>query len=90
MEVHIGKCRTKDFECGLCEAKFEELNSLEIHLKTCEVYECGKCWIRNKNLSEMKRHIEENHNKSVGLGYLKMDRNKEWDVDHKLYSFSEV
>ena len=30
MEVHIGKCRTKDFECGLCEAKFVELESLEV------------------------------------------------------------
>ena len=90
MEVHVGKCGIDGFECGLCEAKFEEVNTLEIHLKTCEVYECGKCWIRNQNLSEMKRHIEETHSTSVGLNYFKMDRNKEWDVSSKFYSFSEV
>ena len=30
MEVHIGKCRTKDFECGFCEAKLAELENLEV------------------------------------------------------------
>ena len=61
MEVHVGKCRKKDFECGLCEVKFVKICNLEIHLKTCEIYQCGKCFVRDKNLSEMKKHIQKTH-----------------------------
>ena len=38
MEVHVGWCREKDFECGLCDGGFSEKEDLEIHLKTCEMY----------------------------------------------------
>ena len=55
----------------------------------CDVYEFGKCWIRNKNVSEMKRNIVENHSTKVGLNHFKLDRNNEWDVAAKLYSYSD-
>ena len=35
MEVHIGKCFTDNFECGFCDAKFDDLDTLELHLRTC-------------------------------------------------------
>ena len=57
MEVHVGKCSKKDFECGLCEANFVKICDLKIHLKACEIYQCGKCFVRDKNLSEMKKNI---------------------------------
>ena len=40
MEVHIGKCKLNNFECGLFERKIDSLPALELHLKTCEIYEC--------------------------------------------------
>ena len=90
MEVHLGKCRTEDFECGLCESKFSELTNLETHLKTCEIYECGKCFIRYRLLSEMKKHITDNHESSTRILYTKMDRNNENEVCIKKYSLSDV
>ena len=85
MEVHIGKCCYDHFECGLCEAHFENFEMLELHLVTCEVYECGKCFIRVKNLSEMKKHIKEEHEDGKYLHHLKIDRN-----DDKIVSFKQV
>ena len=38
MEVHVGKCYSNNFECGLCDAKFEYVDPLELHLRTCEMY----------------------------------------------------
>ena len=35
-EVHVGKCRVNNFYCGLCGKDFDELEDLEIHLRTCE------------------------------------------------------
>ena len=91
MEVHLGKCREENFECGLCEANFLKVSDLEIHIKSCEIYECGKCWIRDKSLSDMKNHITEKHQEStVSISYLKMDRNSENEVNTNYYSLSEV
>ena len=37
MEVHIGRHKVEYFECGLCDIKFE---TLETHLNTCEIRVC--------------------------------------------------
>ena len=76
MEVHIGKCCYNYFECGLCEDRFKNLEMLELHLKTCEVYECGQCYIRYKSLSEVKKHVEKEHEDEKSLHHLKMDRSR--------------
>ena len=60
-QVHVGKGCSDNFECGLCDQTFENLEILETHLSTCEVYECGEslnneCFYRDKHLSEMKKH----------------------------------
>ena len=61
IEVHVAKCRTENFECGLCEETFVKGVDLEIHLRTCETYECSNCWKRMKNLGDIKNHIETQH-----------------------------
>ena len=90
MEVHIGKWRTKDVECGLCEAKFFELESLEVHLKTCEVYDCGLCLNREKNISYMKKHIKDYHKQEGSMRHTKMDRNNVCDISSRNYSLSDL
>ena len=82
MEVHVGWCREKDFECGLCDSGFSEKEDLEIHLRTCEMYECdsNSCLQRSKKLSDMKKHINENHENYTLLNHLKIDRKNEFEV----------
>ena len=46
LEVHVGKCYSDNSECGFCDTKFEDLDSLELHLRTCEMYECSKCYLK--------------------------------------------
>ena len=70
--------------------KFQELDKLDLHLFTCEVYECGECYIRNTNLSDMKKHIQDTHAHSTRMLYLKMDRNETGEISSKFYSLTEV
>ena len=86
MEVHIWKCCYDYFECGLCEARVENLEKLEIHLNTCEIYECDTCFVRDKSLSDMKKHVEEEHEKGKILNHLKIDREDEMRVSFKQFS----
>ena len=52
MEIYLGKCRSENFECGLCDKRFQELDKLELHLFTCEVNECCECY--KKQTKELK------------------------------------
>ena len=91
MDVHNGKCSfgTK-YECGFCDVTLEDISHLEIHLRTCEVYECTECFIRRKSLSEMKEHIVKEHENCKKLTHLKINLENENYVIFKSYSISEL
>ena len=59
MEVYLGKAHSENFECGLCESEMEDLETLELHLFTCEVYKCCYCDERLKTLHDLKVHMSE-------------------------------
>ena len=92
MKVHIGKFHLETFECGLCDDKFEKLVDLEIHLNTCEVYECNfaDCLHRLRTLSEMKKHIEEEHEDGKALHHIKMDRKDKTKVCFTYHLLSDL
>ena len=73
MEVHIGKCYTDNLECGFCDSKFKDLSDLELHLRTCEVYECTNCWKKGKHLHEIKKHVMEDHENCKTINHIKID-----------------
>ena len=85
MDVHEGKCRKEDFECGLCESKFENLENLDLHLVTCEVYQCGEneCKLRAKTIKEIRNHLQEIHGYPMEVMHLKIDRNDPSEIDSK-------
>ena len=58
----------------ICQGEFDQLEKLDMHLKACKIYECAKCSITNKNISEIKKHIVEEHDNSIHIWYSKMDR----------------
>ena len=89
MEVHLGKCGP-DFYCGLCERNFDNLDMLEVHLNTCEIYECSVCAERFQILSEMKKHMHDNHDSCKQIYHLKMDRKDPKEVNVKKYSLSQL
>ena len=94
MEVHIGKCFSNNFECGLCDAKFEDLTSLELHLRTCEIYECSECYQKIKTITDMKKHFVDNHAScdkgSDVIQHLKIDLERLSEVIIKSYFISEL
>ena len=89
MEVHLGKCGP-DLFCGFCETNFDDLEMLDMHLKTCEIYECSVCSERFLILSEMKKHMHENHESCNKIYHLKIDRKYPNEVNVKKYSLSQL
>ena len=81
MEVHVGKCRTENFECGLCQYTCETLEGLELHLASCEVYECENCECENVHRKTGPLQI---HTPTHTRMYHKM-----WDEDWKFNEISK-
>ena len=90
IEVLVGKCREENFECGLCGDEFSEKEDVDIHLRTCEIYECSSCWLRGSNLSDIKKHIQEKHDSSTRLNHLKMERENDLEVSSTSYCLKEL
>ena len=96
MEVHNGKDHSDNFESGLCEYAAENEESLELHLFTCEIYHCtatsGKtqCNLKGKNLSEMKKHLEKEHEGNGIMRHVKMCTHNMNEVAVKGYYMEEI
>ena len=95
MDVHTGKYHTDIFECGICEYVAATEEDLEMHIFTCEIYHCtgtyGKfpkaveCTMQSKNFSEMKRHLEKEHDEDTTIKHVKISKNNPDEVGYTNY-----
>ena len=90
MELHVGKCCYDLPMCGLCDQNFTNLEMLETHLNTCEIYECGNCDKRCKLLSDVKEHVTDEKMARKYLWHMKMNREDKNKVDYTKYFLSDV
>ena len=64
------------YECGLCDFEATNLENLEIHLVTCEIYQCDNCKTKFKSIKDIKEHIEEKYSRRYEyVHHLKLHRN---------------
>ena len=68
------------------------LESLNIHLNTCESYECYRCNLRVYNLSDMKEHIHKKHGAKeyLYIKHGKLDRKNADYVKETSYDRDEL
>ena len=95
MQIHFSKNHNKgNIECGLCDFEAKDLECLEMHLTTCEIYECANCVKSFKTLSEIRKHmIDEENLDECGLGnifHVKIDRKNSNEASYKEYTQNEL
>ena len=62
MEVHIGRLHSEKLICGLCNFEAKNIDNLNLHISTCEIYTCEPCCFRTINLHDIKDHLNNVHN----------------------------
>ena len=55
MAVHVSKVHSEEIGCWMREYQTKYLESLDIHLETCQHYECKNCEERFQSISEIKK-----------------------------------
>ena len=83
--VHPWRGHGENFECVLCELNAEDLESLDTHLLTCEVYKCNKCGNVFKNLQDLKQHSQENetHKTTTNIKQSREDKNSYDSISYR-------
>ena len=87
MEVNLGKSHSDKFECGLCEFVAKDLETLDMHLFICEIYQCEECEKRYKDITDIKEHLTNEHGASnTTLILAKQSRADNDEIDMVEYS----
>ena len=96
MEVHVARTHGENYECGLCDFVTQDLETLDTHLKTCEMYICEICNEKISQLPEVKANFETKHNASKNQGYpdgvrhVKQSRENIEVYDNKFHSYKSL
>ena len=95
MEIHNAKMHSDKIECGLFDFVGKDLESLDIHLSTCECYYCGLCSEKCKQLSIVKEHFKNKHQESkqssfYGVRHIKQSRNNREVYDQTFHSIKSL
>ena len=91
IQVHHGRQHGDGFECGLCDFEADSLETLDLHLTTCESYQCYRCNVRPHHISDIKKHIEEKHwSEYVSITHGKLDRKDVNFVKETIYEKEEL
>ena len=67
MEVHVGKQHSENFECGLCNYEAKDIEALNLHLTTCQIYVCEDCYFRTQHMHDIREHLKDKHNNDFSL-----------------------
>ena len=80
MRVHATRKHSENFECQLCKYDATDMENLDLHLFTCELYRCENCSFECNQLSDIKTHINNMHankkdKRDIFLEHFKQCRN---------------
>ena len=91
MEMHVKKLHSENISCGMCDLEMINMEELETHLVTCEVYRCGECKIKLKTVSDIKKHINKEHKgRNICLTHLQTNREHSDFFDDNFYTSREI
>ena len=84
----MGKHHSEKIECGLCNYEAKDVEALDLHLTTCQIYICEDCYCRTKHLHNIKEYLNEKHSSDgdfFEIIHAKSNLKDPTDSCHKLY-----
>ena len=61
--MHFKRLHCENISCGMCDFIAKDVNTLDIHKSTCEIYKCNcvDCGKTYTVLGDIKEHLEKKH-----------------------------
>ena len=77
----------ENIECGLCDYPAKDLENLNLHLTTCEIYECMQCEFVAKQITGIRKHMKASLST---IHHVKIDRNNDKEAAFTEYEQSAL
>ena len=92
IDIHFGKEHGENFICGLCDYRLNDLQALEMHLKTCEIFRCVKCGYVAINLHDIKLHFQTDHKgeNNRRVAHIKLTRESTEEIESKIHNLEDL
>ena len=86
MKMHYFRLHCENVSCGSCNLEVKDVEELDIHTTTCEIFKCKWCDKSYNNFSDIKSHAKTEHNgKSSCYQYNRMRIHKDFFSDKVLW-----
>ena len=71
MKMHFKRLHCENISCGMCVFIAKDVDTLDIHNSTCEMYKCNcvDCGKTYTVLRDIKEHLEKEHNESGSINH---------------------
>ena len=56
MKMHFQRLHSENVACGICSLEMKDIETLDIHTSTCEIFKCSWCDNSFNNVSDIKSH----------------------------------
>ena len=91
MEVHVGKQHSEIFECGLCNFEAKDIEALNLHLTTCQIYVCEDHYYRTQHMHDIREHLKDKHSNDFSLIiHAKINLKDPETIDQILHSKEDI
>ena len=88
--LHVGKQHSENFECGLCSYEAKDIEALNLHLTTCQIYVCEDCYYRTKHLHDIREHLNEKHSDFELIIHAKINLKDPETIDQDFHSKGDI
>lgn len=81
MKTHFKRLHCETISCGMCDFQAANLEILDTHTFTCEMFRCDSCKDKFFSLSDIKKHIDKEHK-----GYSSLRHFYRWTTREDFYT----
>ena len=61
MKMHVKKNHSETISCGMCNFEANQIETLDTHTFTCEMYKCNECKLTFLHLDKLRSHMKNEH-----------------------------
>ena len=92
MKMHIKRNHSETISCGMCDFEAQDIETLDTHTFTCEMYKCNEmeCEKTFLLLNDLRSHIENEHDGLRALSHFKRQLNNQEFFDETFHFVSDL
>ena len=90
MKMHFQRLHCEYVSCGICSLEMKDIESLDIHTSTCEMFKCSWCEKGFNNVSDIKSHSRKEHKGKTHLYHFKRMRINDEFFSEDFFPFKDL